>query len=294
MNRRRFHKLSLGTAAGLAAERLLAAPKINSVVNGVTIGAQSYSFRDRHTGAAIRAFAEVGIGLCELWSGHLERGHGSNSSPEERERLRKWRETVPLDEIEAVGKQFRGTGIDTYALNYSFRDDFSDREMERGFEMAKAFGAKVITSSSNVATAARIDPFAKKHGMRVGLHNHSRIHEDALATPESFDRARKGCSDYIAINLDIGHFTAANFDAVDYIRQHHDDIVTLHIKDRKRNQGGNAPFGRGDTPIREVLALLRDNQYKIPANIEYEYTAVDAVEEVRKCFAYCRQALESG
>ena len=293
MNRRRFHKLSLGTAAGLAVGGLHAAPKINSVVNGVTIGAQSYSFRDRDTDAAIRAFVDAGIGLCELWAGHLERGRGSDDSPAERERLRRWRETVSLDEIEAVGKKFRDAGVDPYAFNYSFRDDFSDREIERGFEMAKAFGAKVITASSNVSTVARIDPFAKKHKMRVGMHNHSRIDENEFATPESFERARKGRSDYIAINLDIGHFTAANFDSVDFIRKHHDDILTLHVKDRKRNQGGNVPFGKGDTPIREVLALLRDNKYAIPANIEYEYTAVDAVEEVRKCLAYCKEALEA-
>ena len=293
MNRRHFHKLSVAGAVGLAAGRLPGASKINSTVNGVTIGAQSYSFRDRNTDAAIRGFVDAGIGLCELWSGHLERGHGSCDSPAERERLRKWRETVSLDEIEAVGKKFRDAGIDPYAFNYSFRDDFSDREIERGFEMAKAFGAKVITASSNVSTAARIDPFAKKHKMRVGMHNHSRIDENEFAAPESFERARQGRSEYIAINLDIGHFTAANFDSVDFIRKHHDDILTLHVKDRKRNQGGNVAFGKGDTPIREVLALLRDNKYAIPANIEYEYTAVDAVAEVRKCLAYCKQALEA-
>ena len=105
MNRRHFHKLSVAGAVGLAAGRLPGASKINSTVNGVTIGAQSYSFRDRNTDAAIRAFVDAGIGLCELWSGHLERGHGSGDSPAERERLRKWRETVSLDEIEAVGKK---------------------------------------------------------------------------------------------------------------------------------------------------------------------------------------------
>ena len=153
MNRRDFHRLSLAGAVGLAAGRLPGAAKINPIVNGVTIGAQSYSFRDRHTDAAVQAFADVGIELCELWSGHLERGHGSGDSPAERERLRKWRETVSLDEIEAVGKQFRDVGVDVYAFNYSFRDDFSDREIERGFEMAKVLGAKVLTASSNVSTA---------------------------------------------------------------------------------------------------------------------------------------------
>ena len=255
MNRRQFCTLSLGLAAGFPTEPVHGARKINSVINGVEIGAQSYSFRDRNMDAAIRAFADAGIGLCELWSGHLERGHGGASSLTDRVKLRAWREGVALKEIEMVGQKFRAVGVTPYALNYSFRDDFSDREIERGFVMAKALGAKVITASSNVSTAARIDPFAKKHKMRVGMHNHSQIEENEFATPESFERARRGRSEYIAINLDIGHFTAANFDPVDYIQKHHHDILTLHIKDRKRDQGANMPFGKGDTPIREVLTL---------------------------------------
>jgi sugar phosphate isomerase/epimerase len=40
-----------------------------------------------------------------------------------------------------------------------------------------------------------------------------------------------------AINLDIGHFTAGNNDAVDFLRKHHDRITHIHIKDRKRTAG---------------------------------------------------------
>jgi sugar phosphate isomerase/epimerase len=98
-------------------------------------------------------------------------------------------------------------------------------------------------------------------------------------------------SDLLAINLDIGHFTAANFDAVDFLDKHAHRIVSLHIKDRKRNQGPNVPFGTGDSPIGPVLARLRDKEWPIPANIEYEYEGTDTVAEVRKCFEYCKQAL---
>ena len=201
--------------------------------------------------------------------------------------------SVSLDRFEAVGKQFRDAGIDLFAYYYSFREDFTDREIERGFEMAKALGAKVITASSNVTTAKRVDPFAQKHKMRVGMHNHSLIRENEFATPADFDAARKGTSDYIAINLDIGHFTATNFDAVEYLDKHHADILTLQIKDRKRDQGDNVPFGQGDTPITEVLHLLRDKKYDIPANIEYEYEGADTIAEMHRSFQYCRDALLS-
>ena len=290
--RREFIRTSLvGASASSVGRRLVAHEAINSRVSGVLLGAQSYSFRDRDVGQAIQDMARVGLGEVELWMGHMERGHGGRGE-EGREALRKWRMKVPLDEFEAVGRKFHQAGIDVYAYNYSFREDMSDGEIERGFEMAQALGARVITASANVSTASRIDPFARRYQMRVGMHNHSNFRKNEFTSPADFDVAMKGNSDYIAINLDIGHFTAAGFDAVDYLSRRYDEIVTLHIKDRKRDQGDNMPFGQGDSPIVEALQLLRDKKLAIPANIEYEYKGEDTVEEVRRCLAYCKKALE--
>jgi sugar phosphate isomerase/epimerase len=282
-SRREFTRFSLGAAA--AAVTGAAAPKINSTVNGVILGVQSYSFRSMAVDKAIEAMTQIGIGTCEMWQGHIE----PQKVP--REELRQWRLSVSLEEFKNLGKKFRDAGIDLYAYNYSFRRDFTDEEIDRGFQMARALGAKVITASGHVSVAERVDRYAQKYKIRVGMHNHSRIAPDEFATPDDFAAAKKGRSKYIAVNLDIGHFTAANFDAVDYLAKNHADIVTLHIKDRKKDQGANLPFGQGDTPIQEVLQLLRSRKLKIPANIEYEYKGEDAVAEVRKCFEYCKAAL---
>jgi hypothetical protein len=120
--------------------------------------------------------------------------------------------------------------------------------------------------------------------MVVAMHNHSNLKDpNEFATPESFAAAMK-LSKYFKVNLDIGHFTAANFDAVAYIREHHASITNLHIKDRKKNQGENMPWGQGETPIREVLQLLKQNKYPIAAFLEYEYkgagTPVDEAERI--------------
>jgi len=294
LTRREWNKLALGSIAAAGAVAglpagIFAAAKPNSKIKGVQLGAQSYSFRDRPLDDAIKAFVEIGLSSCELWSGHLE-PRGLNSR-DRREDLRKWRLTTPLSFFTMEGEKFKKAGIDLYAFNYSFREDFTDEEMARGFEIAKALGAKVITASSNVSTAKRIDPFARKYKMRVGMHNHSNIRPNEFATPEDFSKAMEGMSEYICVNLDIGHFTAANFDAVDYLSKNHARIVTLHIKDRKRDQGANVVFGEGDTPIKPVLELLMKNKWKIPANIEYEYKGEDTVAEVKRCYEYCKKAL---
>lgn len=283
-----FRHVLAGSAVAVAAARRASAGEQapRGVHRGVTLGVQSYSFRDRPLDAAIAGMQQVGLASCELWQGHVE----PRNVP--RDEMRRWRERTPIDEFRAIKQKFDRAGIRIYAYNISFQDDFSDAEIERGFEMAKALGTDIITASANRKVVARVAPVAARHRMKVGMHNHSRIDPNEFATPDSLMAAMKAGA-YIAVNLDIGHFTAANFDAVGFLRVHHDRIVTLHIKDRKRNDGANVPFGEGDTPIGAVLRLLRDEQWAIPANIEYEYEGGDTVEEVRRCLEFCRRQLDA-
>jgi sugar phosphate isomerase/epimerase len=264
-----------------------------SMVNGVRVGAQTYSFRalPRPAGGdmvdvLIQAFTECGLRECELWSPQIE------PAKVPREELRRWRVETPLDHFRAIRKKFDNANIALRAFNYSFNDSFSDAEIDRGFEMARALGAEFITASSTLSAAKRVAPLAEKHKMIVAMHNHSNLKDpNEFATPESFAAAMK-ISKYFKVNLDVGHFTAANFDAVAYIREQHANITNLHIKDRKRDQGENSPWGEGDAPIRQVLQLIRQNKWPIAAYLEYEYKGAGSpVEEVKKGLEYVRQAL---
>jgi len=263
---------------------------INSVIRGVQIGAQSYSFRDLQTPEAIlKAFQTVALGECELSSG----AEPANLRGPERA---KWDREAPLDYFKELRKKYDDAGVLIYAYTYGFRKDFTDEQIEQGFRIAQALGVKYITSSANVSVAPRVDKCAQKYKIMAGFHGHdSTSKPDEFSTAETFARAMKGASPYIGVNLDIGHFVAAGGDPVAYITEHHARIVTLHIKDRKKDHGANLPFGQGDTPIAAVLQLLRDKRWKIPANIEYEYgkPGMDTIAEVTKCFEYCKKALES-
>lgn len=257
----------------------------DSRVRGIPIGVQSYSFRDRSLEEAIQAMREIGLTYCELWQGHLEPRKIS------REELRRWRLETPLSFFREVGEKFRQAGITLCAYSYGFRDDSTEEEIARGFEMARALGVRIITSSAHVSAAKRVDPYARKARITVAMHNHSLIKPNEFARPEDFEEAMRGTSRYIAVNLDIGHFVAAGYDPVDYLERRHDRIPILHVKDRKKDQGPNVPFGEGDTPIRDVLQFLARRRLKTYAMIEYEYKGGDTVEEVRRCYEYCRQVL---
>jgi sugar phosphate isomerase/epimerase len=281
--RRHFGKIALAT---FPLTRALAA-KIDSKINGVQIGAQTYSFRDRPLDAAIAAMQEVGLGECELFMGHVEpkglRG----------EQLKNWRLTTPLSYFRNIRQKFDNAGIELYAYTLNFNDRFSDEELDRGFQMTEALGTDKITTSTTLTCAKRLVTFAEKYKVKVAMHGHDRTSDpNEFAGPETFAKALE-MSPQFYINLDIGHFTAAGYDPVSYTEQQHAKIIALHIKDRKKNHGPNMPFGKGDTPIKQVLQLLKTKRYPIPANIEYEYgkPGMDPVAEVRKCFEYCKNAL---
>jgi sugar phosphate isomerase/epimerase len=252
------------------------------------------------------------LGECELFSPHIEAGgvqalnsifrppSGVKRTQEEtraafkayNDKVRAWRLSVPLQFFVDVKRKFDDAGVRLYAYNFSFQDQFEDEEIDRGFLMARALGVGIITASTTLTAAKRVVPFAEKHKMIVAMHGHSDTKDsNQFCTPESFAKALE-MSKYYRINLDIGHFTAAGFDPVDFIEKNHSKIVLLHLKDRKKNDGPNVPWGEGDTPIKEVLVLLKSKRYPIPAFIEYEYEGKGTSEqEVAKCLEYSKAAL---
>ena len=285
--------LMLMPASGLAS-RLLAARQATRI-DGVEIGAITYSFRSiPNPVEIIAAMQKIGLTEAEVMSGDVEKLAGAPSvgRGESRDPLTAWRKSATPATFRAVTKQFNDAGIDLRFLTYNMNGNTTDEEIEYAFNMASSLGAKALTTSTQVSVAKRIAPIANAHKMRVGFHGHSNItNPDEFATPESF-AAAMAMSPYHGVNLDIGHFTAANYDAIAYINEHHDRITNLHLKDRKKNQGANLPWGEGDTPIREVLQLLKKEKWGIPANIEYEYRGADTVAEVAKCFEFCKNALK--
>ena len=323
--RRDIGKIALASAP-LAA---LGANRINSKFGGVQIGAITYSFNriaSPDAEAIIKAYVEIGLGEAELMSNHCEalagapampmfarpgggqapkggqKGGRPQMTPEQQaerkaaqEKLTLWRTGTSQNIWKAVAKKFDDAGIQLALLCFNMQDSMKDEDIEYGFQMARGLGVKGITTSTTLTMAKRIAPVAEKHRMLVGYHGHDATNDpNQTATLESY-QTLMAYGKYNGVNLDIGHFTAAGYDAVAFIKEHHSKITNLHIKDRKKDHGPNvAVWGTGDTPMKEVLQLLRKEKYPIPANLELEYPipeGSDIIAEAKKCLAYVKSCL---
>jgi sugar phosphate isomerase/epimerase len=299
-SRRQFARLALSAlpAAGLLARPssswAFGAAEINSRIKGVRIGAITYSFRALpDANDIVRAIARIGLGDVELMSNHAEALAGAPTGKGNEAALSAWRLNASPDTWKKVRGIFDAAGLQLRLLCYNMNvKTFNDEAIEYGFRMAKGLGVDTMTTSTQVSMSKRVAPFADQHRIRVGYHGHANLTDpDEVATPASFATCLS-YSKYHAINLDIGHFTAAGFDPVAFLKEHHAQITNLHLKDRRTpaNGAANVAWGQGDTPIGAVLQLLRREKWDIPANIEFEYPG-DPLVEVPKCFQFCKDAL---
>ncbi len=211
------------------------------------------------------------------------------------QKLGEWQASANEQTWKPVARKFDAAGIELALLCFNMWEGMTDEQIEYGFQMAKGLGVKAITTSTTLTVAKRIAPFADKHKLMVGYHGHDATNDpNQTATLESYDTLM-AYGKYSGVNLDIGHFTAAGYDAVAFIKQHHARITNLHLKDRKKNHGPNvAVWGTGDTPMKEVLQLLKREKYPIPANLELEYRipeGSDIIAEAKKCLAYVKSCL---
>lgn len=207
-----------------------------------------------------------------------------------------WRMAANASTWKGVKQKFNDAGIDVQILCYNMSVNTKDDEIEYAFQMARDLGVRAISCSATVAVAKRVAPFADKHKIMWAGHGHADIFDDEqFAKPETFKHIMS-FSKYIGVNLDIGHFTAAGYDPLTFIPEVHDRITNIHLKDRmkpdKCYNSANVVWGTGQTPIKEVLLLMKKNKYKFPANIEFEYQTPpgsDSVTEVTKCYEFIKK-----
>jgi sugar phosphate isomerase/epimerase len=315
--RREVAKLAVSALPAAAllvrSPRIAAQGKPNSVINGVTIGTITYSYRsmpDQSAEAILRDVVASGISQIEFMGGPVEafagapqgaRGGGGRrgqpQTPEQQAaqrdaaaKLSAWRTSVSMDRFKALRSMFNDAGVTIYAWK-ALDPAMSDAEFEYVFSVAEALGCTHTTLElvDDPAQLKRIGEFAEKKKIYAAYHTH--LQGSLTAFDQAFALSKGNMA-----NVDFGHYVAAGGDPMPFLMKFHDRIASFHLKDRTTPQHGekNLAWGTGDTPIRQILQTVKKNQWKMPATIELEYEVPadsDAVKEVRKCLDFCKQAL---
>jgi sugar phosphate isomerase/epimerase len=211
-----------------------------------------------------------------------------------RQVLREWRIAQPLDRFREVRRKFDGAGLKLLSYVQTIDDDMTDAEIDAMYKQMQALGVQIYTTNqTHLGMARRMVPFSEKYGIKAAWHPHAESEDpNAIASAESLEKVL-AMSKAFVVNLDIGHYTAGNQDAVGFLKKHHDRITHLHIKDRKRDKGPNVQLGTGDTPIKECATLIRDNKWPIPLILEREYRDAPgtAVEQTKWQLDYVKGLL---
>ena len=297
-------------------------PKPDSKFFGVQIGVITYSYRSMPGNAEqiLQDVVESGISAIELMGDVAEEYAGKPINPvkmppnvpgqrpqftdEQKAQLAaydkqvaEWRATVSMDKFEELKKMYNKAGVTIYAFKpNALGSKNTDAEVEYALKAAKTLGASSVTVElpTDSAQSQRLGDLGAKYKVYIGYHAHTQ------ATDTAWDTALSQ-SPYNSLNLDCGHYIAAGGantkeTLLALIAAKHERITTMHIKDRKSKAdgGANMPWGQGDTPIKEILLLLKDKKYKIPATIELEYdipAGSDAVKQTKICMEYAKSAL---
>ena len=297
--------------------------KPNSLINGVQIGAITYSFRSLpgSPDQVLQYCIDSNISAIELMGDSVEDYAGKPINPikmppripgqprpeltnEQKDQMKayqqqvvSWRETASMDKFIELRKKYNSAGVSIYAFKpNALNVNNTDGEVEFALKAAKALGAKSVTTelTNDPSHSKRLGELGEKHKVYIGYHAHLQ------ATDTAWDLALSQ-SPYNSLNLDCGHYIAAGENnskesLLALIEAKHDRITSMHIKDRqnKVKGGKNLVWGEGDTPLKEILTLLKTKKYKIPATIELEYdipAGSDPVKETKRCLDYAIKLL---
>jgi sugar phosphate isomerase/epimerase len=320
ISRRKF----IGTTAAAAAYAIIPVnslaigkknKKPNSKVGGVQLGCTTYSYRNMPhkvddviqylllagiNSIELRSVAEEDLGLPQMpprargQMNDQERADFAKATDEAREKQRQWRLSLPMARYADMRKKFNKAGIDVHIAKFA-PSSWSDAEIDYAYDAAKVLGSIGITDEYSEAAALRLGKFAEKHHSLAMYHLHGQAAEPGF----SFDNVIKD-SPANMINLDAGHYYGATGKHPnDVIIKYHDRMRSIHIKDKtspvSTPAGTNMPFGKGETPIADILLLLKKEKWPIEVDVELEYEIPadsDPAKEVVKCIDYMRNILE--
>jgi inosose dehydratase len=278
IDRRTFLASTAAAATGLlAANTAVAADQ-----NDISLGVQSYTFRNFDLEPALKRMKELGIKHAEFYSKHL--------APEfNAEKLKGCLDLCKEYEITPVGFGVSGFSKDTDA----------NRKL---FEFGKKLGVKYLSASPSTDAFDSLDKLVEEYKIAIAIHPHGPsggTNRDHWWSAEIIMKAVKDHNKLIGACLDTGHLIrmaqlGEKLDPAEQVKIMGDRNFGMHLKDHDNKRKTDVVFGdpTGVLDVAAVFKALKEVKFKGTVSIEYEANPSDPQPDMKKCVEYVRKTVE--
>ena len=278
ISRRSFLQVGGLAAAGLLAPRAIAAEAEGDLGHGISLGVQSYTFRNFDLEPALKRIKELGIKNAEFYAKHIP----PDSKGEK------------LAGILSLCKEYDvkpvGFGVSGFSKNHDAN--------KKLFEFGAACGLKYLSASPSMDAFDSLDKLVDEYKIAIAIHPHGPVGKgrDAWWSAEIIMKAVKDHHKLIGSCLDTGHLIrmaqlGEKLDPAEQIRVMGSRNFGMHIKDHDNQKKEDVVFGdpKGHLDIAAVLKALHEVKFQGAISIEYENHPQDPSPDMKKCVAYTRE-----
>lgn len=277
-SRRSFLKASaVAVGGGLFAPRLLRADTPGDLTGGISLGVQSYTFRNFDLDPALKRIKELGIKNAEFYSKHIP----PDSSPDK------------LKGILGLCKEYDVTPVGFGVSQFSKNHDAN----KKLFDFGKAIGVKYLSADPTPDSFDSLDKLCEEYKIAIAIHPHGPAGKGLHRwySAEVILKAVKDHHKLIGACLDTGHLIRAaqlgeNLDPAQQVKLMGDRNFGMHLKDHDNKKKEDVVFGapEGKLDVAAVLKALREVKFNGAIAIEYEANPSDPSPDMKKCAAYVR------
>ncbi|QDU21133.1 sugar phosphate isomerase/epimerase family protein [Urbifossiella limnaea] len=275
LSRRSFLQAGAATAAGLLAATPAGAA--GDLVGDISLGVQSYTFRQFNLEQALRRMKDLGIKNAEFYNNHIPQA----STPQQ------------LSTILGLCKEYEvtpvGFGVQAFTDNHDAN--------KRVFDFGKALGVKYLSADPTPNSFDSLDKLVAEYNIAIAIHPHGpsgkALHRWYSA--EVIMRAVRDHHRLIGACLDTGHLIRAaqlgeRLDPAQQIRHMGARNFGMHVKDHDNRRKEDVVFGdpTGALNVAQVLAALREVRFNGAICIEYEAHPQDPSPDMKKCVDHVR------
>src|SRR5262245_25569161 len=277
IDRRSFLAATAATAATAAGLRAHA--PLRADLDGITLGVQSYTYRNFDLDAALKRMKELGLKHAEFYSAHIP----PNSSPEK------------IKEVLKLCKEYEVTPVG-FGVQRFTKDHDANKKL---FDFGKALGVKYLSADPTMDAFASLDKLCDEYKIAIAIHPHGPTGKDQRHPWWSAEVIMKAVKDHnklIGACLDTGHLIrmaqlGEKLDPAEQVKVMGDRNFAMHLKDHDNKKREDVVFGdpTGVLDVAAVFKALKDVKFKGTVSIEYEANPKDPSADMKKCVAYVNE-----